>query len=58
MGLGDRGPSCDRAMLYDIAVIEGQSTTSWRFLVMFKNRVAMPEIVEYCTIIARRRATS
>ena len=43
------------AMLYDVAAIEGPSTTSWRFLVMFKHVVA---IVEYRTIIVRRRATS
>ena len=48
----------NRAMLYDVEAIEGPSTTSWRFLVMFKNLVATPEVVEYCTIIARRRAAS
>ena len=47
----------NRAMLYDVAAIEGPSKTSWRFLIMFKNLVTMPEIVEYRTIIARRRAT-
>ena len=45
------------AMLYDAVAIEGPSTTYWWFLVMFKNLVAMPEIVEYRMIITRRRAT-
>ena len=60
----------NRAMLYDIAAIEGPSTTSWRFLVMFKNLVAMPDRIvqssrdiccdarEYRTIIVQRRVTS
>ena len=34
------------------------STTSWRFLVMIQNMDAIPEIVGYRTIIARRLVTS
>ena len=48
----------NRAMLYDVAAIEGSRTRYWQFLVMFKNLVAIPEIVEYRIIIAGRRATS
>ena len=39
----------NRAMLYDVAFIKGPSTTSCRFFVMFKNQVAMPDIVVYNT---------
>ena len=35
----------NRAMSYDVAAIEGPRTTSWRFVVMLKNLVAMPEII-------------
>ena len=60
--LADRGPSGwivrNRAMLYDVAAIDEPMTTSWRFFVIFQNLVAMPDIVEYRTIIARRRANS
>ena len=55
---GGGGVVRNRAMLCDVAAIEGPRTTSWQFLVMFKNMVSMPDIVEYRTMIARRRATS
>ena len=47
----------NRAVLYDVAAIEGHRTTSWRFLVMFTPWFRFRD-VEYHTIIAWRHATS